>query len=246
MDRYTNFINSINTKEIEKNITLDKLIELKSTLSDINNIMTLISTRSIATKLSEALKLNDEDKNRLFGAIDSQKPNTNGFDIRIDTPVKVLVEVKCNALIRNGKLDAAQIDAILEDAQKLRLKSPRHTKAGKDIENINDYIKIIAITNIPKHDDSCKTDDDKLISQLTTPTQCKASTSAERQNLMEAKEHLKPLETPINEITDREYVYLTVLSKDDLKKELERILAFKKKQHMRFFKINSPKRRISG
>lgn len=229
LDKYTNFIESIDTENIGNNITLDKLIGLKSILSDINNTMTLISTHAIATKLSEELGLNEHDKNRLFSDIDSQKPNTNGFDIRIDSPVKVLVEVKCNSLIRNGKLDAAQIDAILEDAQKLRLESPRHTKAGKGIENINDYIKIIAITNIPKHGDSCMTEDKELISQLTTQTQCKASTSAERQNLMKAKEHLKPL-VSINEITDRENVYLTVLSKDDLKKELERILSSKQKQ----------------
>ena len=57
LDKYTKFIKSINTEDIESNFTLDKLIELKSILSDINNIMTLISTRSIATKLSDILSL---------------------------------------------------------------------------------------------------------------------------------------------------------------------------------------------
>jgi len=51
LDKYTKFIKSIDTEDIGNNLTLDKLIELKSILSDINNIMTLISTRSIATKL---------------------------------------------------------------------------------------------------------------------------------------------------------------------------------------------------
>lgn len=57
LDKYTKFIKSINTEDIGNNLTLDKLIELKSILSDINNIMTLISTRSIATKLSDILSL---------------------------------------------------------------------------------------------------------------------------------------------------------------------------------------------
>ena len=224
MDKYTSFIKSIDTENIENNITLDKLIGLKSTLSDINNIMTLISTRSIATKLSEALKLNDEDKNRLFGAIDSQKPNTNGFDISIDTPVKVLVEVKCNALIRNKRFGAAQINAILEDARKLRLESPRHIKASKSIQDTTEYLKIIAIVNfgnIP---------DEDLICRLTKETKCKESTNAARKERMKVKEFLLPLKTPIDRITDREKVYLTVLSKDDLKEELERILSSKQKQ----------------
>ena len=109
LDKYTKFIKSIDTEDIGNNLTLDKLIELKSILSDINNIMTLISTRSIATKLSDILSFKNEDRERIFNDIDKQKPNTNGFDIRIDSPVKILVEVKCNSLIRNKKFGAAQI-----------------------------------------------------------------------------------------------------------------------------------------
>ena len=135
------------TEDIGNNLTLDKLIELKSILSDINNIMTLISTRSIATKLSDILSFKNEDRERIFNDIDKQKPNTNGFDIRIDSPVKILVEVKCNSLIRNKKFGAAQINAILEDARKLRLESSRHIKASKSIQDTKDYIKIIAIVN---------------------------------------------------------------------------------------------------
>ncbi len=64
LDKYTKFIKSINTEDIDNNLTLDKLIELKSILSDINNIMTLISTRSIATKLSDILSLKMKIENR--------------------------------------------------------------------------------------------------------------------------------------------------------------------------------------
>ena len=142
LDKYTKFIKSIDTEDIGNNLTLDKLIELKSILSDINNIMTLISTRCIATKLSDILSFKNEDRERIFNDIDKQKPNTNGFDIRIDSPVKILVEVKCNSLIRNKKFGAAQINAILEDARKLRLESSRHIKASKSIQDTKDYIKI--------------------------------------------------------------------------------------------------------
>ena len=46
LDKYTKFIKSINTEDIGNNLTLDKLIELKSILSDINNIMTFVSTKN--------------------------------------------------------------------------------------------------------------------------------------------------------------------------------------------------------
>lgn len=218
-DKYTNFIKSIDTEDIEKNVTLDKLIELKSTLSDINNIVTLISTRSMATKLSDTLALNNEDRERLFRIIDNQKPNTNGFDIRIDSPVKVLVEVKCNSLIHDKKFGAAQINAILEDARKLRLESSRHIKASKSIQNTKDYIKIIAIVNF-----SDRSDED-LTSQLMRETKCKESTNSARKERMKVKKFLRPLYSlsQIHEIADMENVYLTVLSINDLKDELEQI-----------------------
>lgn len=219
LDKYTKFIKSINTENIESNLTLDKLIELKSILSDINNIMTLISTRSIATKLSDILSLKNEDREQIFNAIDNQKPNTNGFDIRIDSPVKILVEVKCNSLIHNKKFGAAQINAILEDARKLRLESSRHIKAGKSIQDTKDYIKIIAIVNFGNGSD------EDLTSQLLRETKCKESTNSARKERMKVKKFLRPLYSlgQIHEITDLNNVYLTVLSINDLKNELERI-----------------------
>ena len=164
LDKYTKFIKSINPSDIESNFTIDKLIELKSILSDINNIMTLISTRAITTKISDILLLKNEERERIFNSIDKQKPNTNGFDIRIDSPAKILVEVKCNSLIHNKKFGAAQINSILEDARKLRLESSRHIKASKSIQDTKDYIKIIAIVNL-----SNKSDED-LTSQLLRET----------------------------------------------------------------------------
>lgn len=217
LNKYTKFIKSIDTVNIENNFTLGKLIELKSVLSDINNIMTLISTRSIARKLSDKLLFNNEDRERLFKAIENQKPNTNGFDIRIDSPIKILVEVKCNSLIHNKKFGAAQINAILEDARKLRLESSRHLKASKSIQDTKDYIKIIAIANLGNVPDKY------LISQLLGETECKESTNSARKERMKVKKFLKSLcsLSEIHKITDLENVYITILHMDDLKKELE-------------------------
>ena len=112
LDKYTKFIKSIDTEDIGNNLTLDKLIELKSILSDINNIMTLISTRSIATKLSDILSFKNEDRERIFNDIDKQKPNTNGFDIRIDSPVKNISRSQMQfSNPQTKKFGAAQINS---------------------------------------------------------------------------------------------------------------------------------------
>ena len=218
-DKYTKFIKSINTEDIESNFTLYRLIELKSILSDINNIMTLISTRSIATKILSILSLNNEDRERILNVIDNQKPNSNGFDIRIDSPVKILVEVKCNSLIHNKRFGAAQINAILDDARKLRLESSRNMKVRKSIQDTKDYIKIIAIVNFGN-----KSDED-IILQLLRETKCKESTNSARKERMKVKKFLRPLYSlsQIHEITDLENVYLTILHMDDLKNELEKM-----------------------
>ncbi|MCM1177648.1 MAG: hypothetical protein NC335_07885 [Bacteroides sp.] len=203
--KYKKFIESIDTKDIESNLTIDKLIELKSILSDINNIMTSISTRSVTTKLSDILSLKEEDREHIFNAIENQKPNTNGFDIRIDSPVKILVKVKCNHLIHNKKFGAAQIDAILKDAQKLRLESSPNIKASKSIQDTKDYIKIIAIVNFGNMSD------EDLTYQLL-----------KRKKL---ENYLSPLDSlsQILETTDLDNVYRDVLSINDLKNELEQI-----------------------
>ena len=44
LDKYTKFIKFIDTEDIGNNLTLDKLIELKSILSDINNICLLYTS----------------------------------------------------------------------------------------------------------------------------------------------------------------------------------------------------------
>ena len=219
LDKYTKFIKSINPSDIESNFTIDKLIELKSILSDINNIMTLISTRAITTKISDTLSLKNKERERVFNSIDKQKPNANGFDIRIDSPAKILVEVKCNSLIHNKKFGAAQINSILEDARKLRLESSRHIKASKSIQDTKDYIKIIAIVNL-----SNKSDED-LTSQLLRETKCKESTNSARKERMKVKKFLRPLYSlsQIHKIVDLENVYLTVLNINDLKNELEQM-----------------------
>lgn len=222
INKYVDFIKSVDTQNIRDNITVEKLVNLKSILSNINNVMTLLATLSIAKKLIKILLLEDDDSRKLLLNIENKKANANGFDIQIDAPVKILVEVKCNTLIRDKKFGAAQINAILDDARKLRLESPRHQKISKNFQNTTDYVKIIAIVNFSSKIDEC------LISQITKDIKCKESTNQARKERMKVKTFLKPLKSlseiiKLKETEKQENVYITVLSKNDLKEELEQI-----------------------
>lgn len=218
-NNYCTYINDIDKDNIEANITIEKLITLKSILSNINNTLTLLATRAIASKLSEVLCMNDKDRDALFKYIDNRKPNANGFDIQIDSPSKILVEVKCNSLIRDKKFGTAQINSILEDARKLRLESERSQKAHDKIHDTKDYIKIIAIVNFGYKTDS------ELIHIITHETTCRETTNTARKNRMKVKTFMKHLSSlsQLKEITELENVYLTVLSKKDLDDELKKI-----------------------
>jgi hypothetical protein len=97
------------------------LLELKTVLSDLNNILTFRTTISASSWICKYFQFNNSFKNEILRKVDNIKPNTNGFDIYISNPIKIAAEVKCIAPINNGnKYGAAQWNAILEDAIKLK------------------------------------------------------------------------------------------------------------------------------
>lgn len=103
------------------NMTQHDLIELKTVLSDVNNVLTFKTTLSAANWLSKYFKLDIKSKKNIIETVDQAKPNTKGFDILISEPYKIIAEVKCISPVNNGgKFGAAQSNSILEDFQKLK------------------------------------------------------------------------------------------------------------------------------
>lgn len=70
LDKYIKFIKFINIEDIGNNFILDKLIELKLILFDINNIMILILICFIVIKLLDILLFKNEDREWIFNDID--------------------------------------------------------------------------------------------------------------------------------------------------------------------------------
>ena len=99
----------------------DDIIELKTVLSDIHNLLTLKLTIAAAKWICDYFEMGDIEYQKIIEKVDATKPNQSGFDILIREPIKLLGEVKCTSPINGGsKFGVAQRNSILEDIQKLK------------------------------------------------------------------------------------------------------------------------------
>lgn len=98
----------------------EAFIELKSVLSDINNIFTLRVTLAFVEWLSDRLKLDEDERKHVRSEVLNTKPNANGYDLEIADPVHIVAEVKCNVPINQGTVyGSAQRDGIAKDVASL-------------------------------------------------------------------------------------------------------------------------------
>lgn len=97
-------------------LDFEKLLELKSVVSDINNILTMKTTLSFVTDLCKAFQLSQQESAIIRRDIMRTKPNANGFDVDIRTPIQAIAEVKCTIPVNRGKVfGAAQRKGIIKD-----------------------------------------------------------------------------------------------------------------------------------
>jgi endo-beta-N-acetylglucosaminidase D len=102
-------------------MTQNDLVELKTVLADINNVLTFKTTLSAANWLCKYFGLDKNTEQNIIETVDKTKPNTKGYDIIITEPYKIIAEVKCISPVNNGgKFGAAQWNSILDDCYKLK------------------------------------------------------------------------------------------------------------------------------
>ena len=172
-----------NKQDFYSNLSQSDLIELKTVLADINNVLTLKTTIHATYWLCKYFHLTDECKKGILSNIDSNKPNANGFDIHIQCPKKIIAEVKCIVPINNGDIfGAAQRDAILDDAIKL--------KNGKGkLSDTSDYFKFLFLIDLDSNTD-------RAISKLLQKSKGTSNLSS-RANRHKIKEHIELLDDSI-------------------------------------------------
>lgn len=156
--------NSLDSSRIDlfANIDYRKLIDLKKALSDINNIITLITTNAFLKKLNDDGFINSNGQyKRMFDFFNGSNANSNGFDIEYpkkierkgkkiewlpensNEDIKILAEVKCNIPINEGEFGKQQNEGIITDILHLYYGKTKSKLTKKD--DIKDYYKFMVI-----------------------------------------------------------------------------------------------------
>jgi len=129
----------------------EDILELKTVLSDINNLLTYKLTLVAGDWIGQYFKFNADDQKELLEKIDSSKPNAQGYDIVIEKPVKIIAEVKCNVPVRGGsKYGSAQTVSLIKDVQKL-------LNGKRQKLDTSEYLKFLFVINIGDRSDGAMT-----------------------------------------------------------------------------------------
>ena len=121
--RVNNHLKKLTGQDLDfySSLTQSDLIELKTVLADINNVLTFQTTIVAANWLCSLFKFDKATSKDILQQIDQTKPNTKGFDILIPEPFRIIAEVKCISPVNKGmKFGAAQWNSILDDFHKLK------------------------------------------------------------------------------------------------------------------------------
>jgi hypothetical protein len=122
-ERFNQFISLKVTGENEdyfSKLSIEDFVDIKTTLSDINNIITYKTTIRFMDWLREHFSSVDENYQVYLNEVWGAKPSGNGYDIMVTGDVNILAEIKCNKPINNGfKYGSAQKNGIIKDIQGL-------------------------------------------------------------------------------------------------------------------------------
>ena len=133
---------SIAKKDYYSLLTFEQKIELKVLLSNINNIITLKLTVILAEWICNKYSLDNVVRTDIIRYINSQKPNSNGYDIELSNP-NIVAEIKCLNPINSGeRFGSAQKSALKNDIEGLI--------NGKSSKDISGSVKILGLYSSQK------------------------------------------------------------------------------------------------
>lgn len=122
-EKFNQFISSKVTgenKDYYSLLSVEDFVDLKTTLSDIHNIITYKTTIHFMSWLSEHFPYVKDNYQVYLEGILGTKPSGNGYDIIVTGEVIILAEIKCNKPINNGfKFGSAQKNGIVKDIKGL-------------------------------------------------------------------------------------------------------------------------------
>lgn len=116
---------------------------LKAALNNINNIIPHNTTLKAIDGILEILNINDLDKEKIIGVVNSTKPNDNGYDIESISSNSFICEVKCNQPINGGnRFGSAQKNGIKKDIEALLYGK---SKSSINTEELREFYKFMVI-----------------------------------------------------------------------------------------------------
>ena len=132
-----------------ENLDVSQIIELKKTLSTVNNIITLKAAQAFVRKLKGMNIINADTAKNILEEINMQSGNENGYDIRCDYGnFKFIAEVKCNIPAGSKKecFDSGQLAGIYKDLVSLSFRP----KGGCPLQDYYKFMVFLDCKNIVK------------------------------------------------------------------------------------------------
>ncbi|WP_088103026.1 hypothetical protein [Halalkalibacter urbisdiaboli] len=122
-ERFNQFISSKVTGEnidYYSKLSIEDFVDIKTALSDINNIITYKTTIRFMDWLREYFSYVDANYQVYLNEVLGAKPSGNGYDIMVTGDVNIIAEIKCNKPINSGfKFGSAKRNGIIKDIQGL-------------------------------------------------------------------------------------------------------------------------------
>ncbi|MBR3615165.1 MAG: hypothetical protein IKL56_00905 [Bacteroidaceae bacterium] len=146
------FMYNFGLEDFYSKLSIDKILQLKLILSDINNIITLRVTRLFVDFLLHEGIIDKYEHEEINNDINSTDVNTNGYDVRYDKK-KIIAEVKCNIPVNDNSYGAAQEYTIIKDINGLL---SREGKNKVDISecDLNLYYKFMVVLRTDKTEEA--------------------------------------------------------------------------------------------
>ncbi len=155
------FMYNFGLEDFYSQLSVDRILQLKHILSDINNIITLRVTRLFVDFLLHEGIIDECEYEEINNDVNSTNVNTNGYDVRYDKK-KIIAEVKCNIPVNDNSYGAAQEHSIIKDINGL-LSGDGKNKV--DI-SVNLYYKFMVVLHTDKTKEAMR----KIINKINNPS----------------------------------------------------------------------------
>lgn len=127
-------------KDYFSEISLSKVVDLKMSIRNINNLITNEITKLAVKKIGKIINHSESDIKKILDCVESKSANSNGYDIEWGENSAYVCEVKANIPVKKIAFGAAQADQIVKDFNSL---INGKTKSSLNKSQLDSYYKFM-------------------------------------------------------------------------------------------------------